>query len=70
MEYSQLVEFSTAEDMKSAMNEALSEEAAAENPAPAPVSDIDVYSQPAESVAPQTEEAPKTENIDDLLKMI
>lgn len=70
MEYSQLVEFSTAEDMKSAMNEALSEEAAVENPAPAPVSDIDVYSQPAESVAPQTEEAPKTENIDDLLKMI
>ena len=70
MEYSQLVEFSTAEDMKSAMNEALSEEAAAENPVPAPVSDIDVYSQPAESVAPQTEEAPKTENIDDLLKMI
>jgi uncharacterized protein YlbG (UPF0298 family) len=70
MEYSQLVEFSTAEDMKSAMNEALSEEAAAENPAPAPVSDIDVYSQPAASVAPQTEEAPKTENIDDLLKMI
>jgi uncharacterized protein YlbG (UPF0298 family) len=70
MEYSQLVEFSTAEDMKNAMNEALSEEAAVENPAPAPVSDIDVYSQPAESVAPQTEEAPKTENIDDLLKMI
>ena len=70
MEYSQLVEFSTAEDMKNAMNEALSEETAAENPAPAPVSDIDVYSQPAESVAPQTEETPKTENIDDLLKMI
>ena len=75
MEYSQLVEFVSADEMKKVLTEQLNgstEEASAptidttlDNPA------LDPYSQPAESVAPQSakEEAP-ADDIDALLNMI
>ena len=75
MEYSQLVEFVSADEMKKALTDQLNgstEEASApttdltlDNPA------LDPYSQPAESVAPQSvkEEAP-ADDIDALLNMI
>ena len=75
MEYSQLVEFVSADEMKKVLTEQLNgstEEDSAQtidttldNPA------LDPYSQPAESVAPQSakEEAP-ADDIDALLNMI
>ena len=74
MEYSQLVEFVSADEMKKVLSEQLngSNEASTstvdstlDNPA------LDPYSQPAESVAPQTakEEAP-ADDIDELLNLI
>ena len=74
MEYSQLVEFVSADEMKKVLSEQLngSEETSTstvdstlDNPA------LDPYSQPADSVAPQAakEEAP-ADDIDELLNLI
>jgi len=71
MEYSQLVEFVSADEMKTALNEALN---AANEPTPVVDSSVDAldpFSQPAESVAPKSEDKPSEDNdIDTLLNMI
>lgn len=75
MEYSQLVEFTTADEMKKALAE-MFDGGSKEDVAPTPAVDstvdaLDPYSQPAESVAPSAakEEAP-ADDIDALLNMI
>jgi hypothetical protein len=70
MEYSQLVEFVSADEMRNALNEMFNSSNKEEVSAPE-VDSLDSYSQPAESVAPvaSTNSAPEND-IDALLDMI
>jgi hypothetical protein len=70
MDYSKLVEFVSPDEMKTALDEMFNSAKEATPIVDTTVDSLDPYSQPAESVAPASQEEQPVDNIDDLLSKI